>query len=180
MRYLGLFFVILCGLSLQANAAEYQVQKDESRIAFSGTHAGDEFNGVFEEWDADISFDADNLEASSVTVTIQTESAVTGNAMYDGTLPNADWFDIKNHPTAIFQSQEFLKIDEGFNVVGVLTIRNIAKPAIFDFTLEGENPMTMQASFPLNRLEYDIGKQSDPSADWVSEVIVIRIFMKAK
>jgi hypothetical protein len=40
--------------------------------------------------------------------------------------------------------------------------------------------MTMQASFPLNRLEYDIGKQSDPSADWVSEVIVIRIFMKAK
>jgi polyisoprenoid-binding protein YceI len=162
-----------------ASAAPYSIDYDNSHINFKGTHADEEFTGTFEDWTATINFNEDDLESSSVIVTFQTESAKTGNAMYDGTLPHGDWFDIKNHPEATFKSQSFSKADTGFHVTGILSIKDIEKKISFDFQLDDDNPTVMTASFPIHRLDFKIGAESDAAAAWVSEIIMIDLSITA-
>jgi polyisoprenoid-binding protein YceI len=177
MKYLFIIMALLMPLS--AHAKSYEVDYDQSSITFAATHAGDPFDGVFDEWSADIQFDKDNLEASNVTVTFNTASAKTGNAMYDGTLPTNDWFDVKNHPEATFQSASFTQNENDYSVTGDLTIKGITNPIMFNFTLEGDAPTTMTAQFLIDRLTYKIGERSDPKAEWVSQNIDIEINLVA-
>ncbi len=179
MRYYFIVFLFTLFLPITAVANSYSIDYDNSHISFTGTHADEEFTGKFEDWAATINFNEDDLENSTVTVTFQTESAKTGNAMYDGTLPHGDWFDIKNHPEATFKSQSFSKTDIGFQVTGILSIKDIAKEISFDFQLDGDNPTVMTASFPIHRLDFKIGAESDAAAAWVSEIIMIDIEVTA-
>lgn len=177
MRLILFFAIFLTPFHLMASP--YEIIKEVSKISFSGTHADMEFHGEFQSWVAKIIFDKDDLSTSSVTVTIYMDSAKTGNAMYDGTLPSADWFDIANHPMATFQSAEFLKTHNGYKVTGDLTIRDITNSITFDFSLSEENSTIMTAEFPINRMDFDIGQESDPSAEWVSEIISLSLDLQA-
>jgi len=178
------FIIFLFAISLPnlVLAAEYVVDKSQSKIEFSGTHAGNAFKGDFEIWDAVIRFDDKDLATSKIEVTIDTNSAKTGNAMYDGTLPTADWFDVKTHPKATFTSESITKnTDAGYIAKGTLTIRGKTSPVEFSFTLSdfAAQPVKTSFSLTLNRLAYDIGKMSDAKAEWVSENIAMNISLSA-
>lgn len=166
-----------------AEAAEYTVDTKASKIAFSGTHADTPFSGNFEEWTAVLSFDAGDLENSKFIATFNTASAKTGNAMYDGTLPQADWFDVKNHPQATFTTTAIAAKPDGsgYSATGDLTIRGVTKPVQFDFTLSdlAQSPVTAKATLTINRLDFDIGKKSDASAEWVSRDITLTLDITA-
>lgn len=176
MKLLTIFLIFI---SFPVLAAPYQVNYSDSKIGFSGTHAGNAFTGQFETWNADINFDENDFDSSSVSVTFNTASAKTGNTMYDGTLPAADWFDVQNHPEAKFQSTSFTKHDDGYSVTGDLTIRNITHSITFDFQLNDSTPTIMTATFPIDRLQFDIGKKSDGSAEWVGREIIINLNISA-
>jgi polyisoprenoid-binding protein YceI len=177
MKYL-LFVALLFSTSTMANT--YEFNPDKSQVTFTATHAGNEFQGEFSEWSADINFDENDLGQSSVMVIFNTASAKTGNAMYDGTLPTADWFDVKNHPQATFQSTSFEKTDGQYKVTGDLTIKDVTKEIAFDFTLKGDTPIHMHAAFPINRLDFNIGKSSDGDAEWVSQDIQINLHIETR
>lgn len=179
LKYISVF-IATAFLSVSALATPYEVDYAQSSLSFSGTHAGDAFEGEFEDWAAEIIFDENNLAESSLTATFATDSAKTGNNMYDGTLPQADWFDSRNHPEAVFQSTEITASnrEEGtYTVTGNLTIRGITQPVTFDFNLSDltNEPVTAQATLSVKRLDFGIGEKSDPTADWVSEDIQIDI-----
>ena len=176
IKYLFMAFLLM---PVVAVANPYQVDYEASQIQFSGTHAGNEFTGVFNDWDADINFNTQNTDKSFANVTLSVASAHTGNAMYDGTLPSADWFNVGNYPTASFKSTSFQKSNDGYNVIGELTIRDVTIPMTFNFKLNGENPIIMTANLPINRLKFNIGKDSDGNAEWVSEIINIDMTLHA-
>lgn len=165
-----------------AIANPYTVLHDQSTVSFFGKHAGNEFNGAFKDWSANIIFNPDDLKQSSVKVVFKTASAETGNPMYDGTLPTADWFDVESHPIAIFESDSFTKKDGKYTVDGDLTIKDITTPITFDFNLSDTDidPITMASEFQINRLDFNIGTQSDPNAEWVDKLITIKIALSAE
>lgn len=165
-----------------AVAATYLIDKAESAIGFSGTHAGDAFEGSFHVWDADIQFDPEALEASAITVTIDTSSAKTGNSMYDGTLPSKDWFNVKEYPSATFKSETITKADDGtYKAEGTLTLRDVSQPIAFTFPLDvTTSPVTTEFTLPLDRLAYGIGVASDPKAEWVSQEINVMVKVVAE
>jgi cytochrome b561 len=163
---------------LPSVASEYKIDATQSTLKFSGTHVGSTFNGIFKKWTGKIIFDANNLEASSLDVTIDTTTAETGNTLYDLTLPTDDWFAVKKHPVATFRSVYITKNSLGsYTVAGILTIRNIQKPIRFTFTLTPDDASSTTAkvmfNLPVDRLVFDIGKQSDASATWVGRTIDI-------
>lgn len=165
-------------LSFSAHAAEYTIDHTKSSIRFSGKHAGNNFTGTFDKWKAKIVFDPNNLAASHVEVTIDTSSAKTGNSMYDGTLPTADWFDVKTYPEASFVSETIKFInDNRYQVKGLLTLRGVPLSVDFVFTLnfapgkDGAGQATVTSSFILDRIAYGIGVKSDPKAEWVDRSI---------
>jgi polyisoprenoid-binding protein YceI len=161
-------------------AAGYEVDYAKSRLAFSGKHTGNDFTGAFEKWDALIAFDPDDLAASKIEVTVDTASAKTGNKLYDGTLPNDDWFDVKNHPQAKFISSGIAKNPDGsYTAKGMLTIRAVAQPISFDFALSDLAAPTVKFTLTLDRLAFTIGAKSDPKAEWVSREIMLDVMLVA-
>ena len=167
-----------------AFATPYAVDYNASSINFSGTHAGDPFHGKFARWQADIEFDAEQLHNSQIRVEIHTDSASTNNALYDGTLPTADWFSASTYPTAIFIATHFTKIDSNrFKAEGELSIKQHTHPVSFIFTLEPKkgDKDAVKADFQLSikRLDYNIGAASDPDASWVSNDITIDVAVRA-
>ena len=165
-----------------AAAEVYLVDRDTSIIEYEGTHDGNSFTGQFKNWRANILFDHDKLEDSSIFVEIDTASGETGNGFYDGTIKNKDWFDVKNYPNAQFTSKDIVKNEDGsFTANGSLTIKDITKPFSFNCTLSQPDETTVLAvsEFIIQRLDYAIGAKSDPDAKWVSNEITMRLTLNA-
>ncbi len=182
LSFIVSFICVLAAIT-PAAAATYVVDSAQSEVSFGGTHAGNPFTGRFETWTATIDFDAAAPQTSKLAATFDLVSAKTGNSMYDGTLPQADWFDIKNTPQANFTSTAVSTAgDNKFTVTGDLTLRGITKPVTFDFTLtEGADGLSeATATIPVDRLMFDIGRKSDAKAEWVSKNIDITLKIKAK
>lgn len=180
-----LFYSVSAALLLISGVAQakiYTVDYAASSVVFSGKHAGNDFKGTFEKWTAEIDFDPEALDKSHIKAVFDITSAKTGNAMYDGALPQVDWFDVKNHPQGIFEATAISKNDDGsYTAKGNLTLRDITHPAEFKFTLSdlAKNPVEAKASFTVDRLSYDIGKKSDGKAEWVSKDINLALDIKA-
>lgn len=164
-----------------ANAAPYKVDAGKSAIEFSGTYADKPFKGVFEKWDADINFDENALDGSKAVVTIDLTSARTGDKTYDTSLPKTDWLDSANTPTATFTTTAFRKTDKGFEADGLLNLRGVSAPVTLPFTLEktADGATKMTGSLTLKRLDYNIGKESDASAEWVGPDVTVTVTMTA-
>jgi len=165
-----------------AQASDYDIDYSQSTISFSGTHAGNVFEGQFENWQAQIHFDPENLESSKLIAVFNPASAKTGNKMYDGTLPQTDWFNAKQFPEARFASKAITRNNDAtYKAQGELEIRGIKQSISFNFTLSDlqSQPVFTKGEFEIDRLAFDIGKKSDPGAAWVSREILVTINITA-
>lgn len=168
-----------------AMAKQYNIDHSKSSIAFAGVHAATPFKGEFKRWNAMLDFDPENLTKSKFRVEIDTSSAVTGNKMYDGTLRGEDWFNVVETTEATFLTTEITsKQPNVYSVKGLLSIRNISKTVTFDFTVTPEmlesGKVTTAATTKVKRLDFDIGKTSDPKADWVEDDITLTLTIVTK
>nr|WP_136250203.1 YceI family protein [Ningiella ruwaisensis] len=166
MHYLR-FFALACLLCASTFVfSKSNIDNTQGIVGFAGEHAGMAFSGEFTRWNAKISLPP---EASpSIEAEFQLASARTGDAIYDETLPEGDWFDVKNHPVGKFTSSNIEAVDNGYLVEGTLRLRGKTLPVSFKLNENGER---LQSRFAIDRLEYGIGLDSDPEADWVSREI---------
>lgn len=168
---LGLVSIILY-LNVCMNVAQAQIKSSHQSgsVTFSGQHAGMNFKGKFERWQAILILPPQ--DNPSITATFYLNSAKTGDSIYDSTLPEFDWFDSKNHPQAKFVGTKIVTSETGYQVSGMLTLKGITTPVSF-ILKETNNKLT--ASFEINRLDFNIGRESDPDAEWVSKTIGLAI-----
>jgi len=181
LAYLSLLFY--CSVTVSAFAANYQVDLGRSQLTFTTQHAGNEVKASFTDWQAQIHFDASHLEQSRAVVTINMQAVNTGDKLYDGTLPQADWFAVNKFPQAIFKSRQFTPTSDGhYEVRGELTLRGITKPVLIRFTLKQgpEDSVIVTGTTELKRLDFQIGTNSDPQADWVSKTVTVTFSLYAK
>jgi polyisoprenoid-binding protein YceI len=162
----------LCLGILNAHA-ELKSNHQSGTMAFSGKHAGMNFEGKFKRWQSTIILPPQSNP--SITATFYMSSAKTGDSIYDSTLPEFDWFDIENHALGKFVSTKIQITGGGYQVSGDLTIKNITKSVNF-MLIDSDNKLT--ASFGINRLDYQIGLESDPYAEWVSKTISISLLIR--
>ncbi|MFT5814492.1 MAG: polyisoprenoid-binding protein YceI [Arenicella sp.] len=164
--------VYLCS-GIPSAHAELKSSHQSGTVAFSGQHAGMNFEGKFERWQATLILPPQSNP--NITATFYMSSAKTGDSIYDSTLPEFDWFDVENHALGKFVSTKITIIEAGYQVLGDLTIKNITKPVNFILT---DIDAKLTASFGINRLDYQIGLESDPDAEWVSKTISISMLIE--
>jgi len=174
MKFVSAFLACVLLSNAQLVLAQYTVSNDDASVEFGGEHAGMKFSGVFEKWNAEINLPdaADDNQNAYIKANFDVSSAKTGDLVYDETLPEGDWFDVKNHPKGVFESSSITETEQGFDVKGTLTLRG--KKLETSFTLK-KNDGRLTASFPIDRLAYGIGLDSDPEAEWVSQFIQMKI-----
>ena len=166
----------------QGAPSAWRVDTRSSAIGFGYTYEDESgatgFNGRFTNWRADIRFDPDNLDASSVVVTIQTASASTGVTAHDGALPGPEWFDAAAHPTATFRTTRIRARDGGYEARGDLTIRGETRSVDLPFrlTIDGDRA-AMTGSLTIDRRDFDVG--AGAADDLISRDITINVRVDA-
>jgi polyisoprenoid-binding protein YceI len=166
----------LC-MATPAQAADWVIDTPKSSIVFSGNHAGTNFAGRFQKWSGQIQFDPTKLPQAKAIILIDLASALTGNKMYDGTLPQNDWFDIKSGRQARFETSSIKAAANGSYIAqGTLNLRGVSVPITLPFTLmiTGKQAV-MQGQTSVKRMAFGIGKTSDAAGEWVSLDIPLKI-----
>jgi polyisoprenoid-binding protein YceI len=125
------------GVELPA-VGTYVIDESHTHVGFAVRHmAVSKVRGQFAKVDGTLVVGEDPL-ASSVQVTIGTDSVDTRDETRDNHVRTADFLDVENHPTITFNSTAVHPVDAGaWKVEGDLTIRGTTRPVVLDVTIEG-------------------------------------------
>jgi len=142
---------------------EYSVDKVHSSVVFKIKHGGiANFYGRFNELDGSFNIDRDNPSESTFTATIPIDSVDTNNGRRDGHLKAADFFNMRQYPTATFVSTGMSATDEAgvFELRGDLTLHGRKRAIVaelHDFgtgTFRGNDIAAFEARFSIKRTDF--------------------------
>ncbi|GAB7549461.1 YceI family protein [Cupriavidus sp. 8B] len=128
------------------NPIAWVLDPAHTHIGFSVRHLGlTSTPGVFKRFSAQLQFDDQRIDASSVSFEIDVASIDTALEVRDEHLRGADWFNTQAHPRAVFVSRAVRRREGAdFVIEGDLTLRGVTLPVAFDAALRGRavNPWT--------------------------------------
>lgn len=160
--------------------ANWAVDYEQSSIAFSGVHDGSRYEGVFDNWVADIQFDPANPEAGGAVVSVAMGSAQASQKLYTDSLKSAEWFNVTEFPTATARISEITRSGDDYTSTLTLDIKAGSVSVSFPFTLAFEGDIaTMSGQVVLSREALDLGMTSDPGADWVDDEVTVDVAVTA-
>ncbi|HEY7864533.1 MAG TPA: YceI family protein [Psychromonas sp.] len=148
-----------------ANAADYTIDGAHASINFKVSHLGYSFiQGRFNKFDGQFSYDEANVEASKITVNVDTSSLDSNHAERDKHIKSDDFINAGKFAEAKFVSQKVTKNADGsLAVSGNLTLHGITKPVTIDanFVGAGEDPWGgyragFQGTTRLQLVDFDI------------------------
>lgn len=121
--------------------------------------------GSFQISASTLNFDPANPAASSVEVTLDTNSVATGDEKRDAHLRSADFFDAEAYPTLSFKSTKVETADgKTGKVYGDLTMHGQTHPIIIDAEYLGEikdpwgnNRVAFSGTAKINREDWGLG-----------------------
>ncbi|MCG2841507.1 YceI family protein [Sandaracinobacter sp. RS1-74] len=168
-------------LAAPAAASQWAVVPAQSAIGFTAEWNGQKVEGRFPKFAADIRFDPAKPGEAKVDATIDLAAATTPDRTVNGSLPGADWFDVKKTPTARFQSTSITQVKPGqYLAKGTLTMRGVSVPVSLPFTLNitGDTAV-MQGQTVLDRRSFRIGQDSDAAGTWVGFKVPVKVNIRA-
>lgn len=178
---LAVIFFVAAGFTTVENGTldvtSWTIDKAHSNVNFEVTHFFTPVDGQFHDYNANINFDPNNLEESSVSVEIMVNSIDTDNQKRDGHLQSDDFFNAEKYPKMTFESSSISKTGENeFVAKGKLKIKDTTKDIELPFTLLGiqNHPMQentqlagIKSNFTIDRTEYGVGV-----GDWAATTVV--------
>ena len=180
-KLFSLFAVLIfAGFSLAFTglfSTQWNVDRSHSSVSFEIRHFFTKVPGTFEDFDATILFDPENLAESSIEATIQTASINTKHERRDGDLRGENFFETETYPTITFKSSSIEQTGENeFVAHGELTVKDVTKQFDMPFTLlgitdhpfrEGRQVAGISSNFTILRNDFGIGK-----GNWVTDAIL--------
>ena len=182
MKRLHTLFLLSAALLFSAAATQAQVpawniDKSHSSLDFEIRHFFSNVPGEFDDYEATVHFDPENLADSKLDVTIQVASVDTDNERRDGHLLTPDFFDAETYPAMTFKSDEIVSTgDNNYVAKGKLTIKDVTKDFEIPFTLLGmmDHPQRenvkiagFSSEFTIMRNEYGVG-----TGNYVSDAVI--------
>jgi len=171
-------------------AGSYDIDPMHTSVGFEVGHMGlSRIQGRFNKVSGKVEVDPQNLNKSSVHVTIQVNSVDTAVAPRDAHLRTADFFDVEKYPVITFKSTKIRKSNAGYIADGILTIKEISKPVSIRFKAYGPIEQSKGGAragiiaepLVINRLDYGVGSGDKlPNGDYaISNAITIRLSAEA-
>ena len=183
----------LLGLALAAFAATasaapvtYEIDATHTDVIAQWNHLG--FSNPtlhFGQVEGKIVYDAENVAASSVEVSLPLSGLNSHVARFDEHLRNTDFFDAAKFPAATFRSTSVEALaDNRLKVTGELTIKGTTRPVVLDVVLNKAAPhprnnkptIGFDATTTVLRSEFGLGR----GAPAVSDEVKIRITTEAQ
>jgi polyisoprenoid-binding protein YceI len=111
MRLSATAFMWIAALAVttitNASPQTYQLEKAHGDLVFAINHAGfSQKHGRFRDFDATLSYDSNEPQSSSVTVTVKADSLDTGFAVRDKEVKSPMFLDAEKYPEIHFTSSK--------------------------------------------------------------------------
>ncbi len=152
---------LLLLIAVPASAADWATQPG-STLGFTTAYQGENFDGRFGKFTAQIRFDPAKLSDSRFDVRIVLASADTQNSERDEALGGTDFFNTKKSPEARYVASKFRALGGNrYAADGVLTLRGISKPVSLDFTWTPGAKAVLAGQALVKRLDFAVG-----TGDW--------------
>lgn len=179
----------LLALSGVSHAEVWKVDPAHSSVGFTVRHlVVTKVNGLFTDFDGEITYDGKDLSKGAVTFTVQAKSISTDNQQRDDHLRGADFFAVDSFPTLTFKSTKIVPGQgDNFKMTGDLTIRGITKEVTFDCTANGTvsafggTRAGFSATATINRQDFKVSwsKALDGGGLVVSDEVKLNIEIEA-
>ena len=164
-----------------ADPVTYQLDPAHTNVVASWNHLGFS-NPVMHFGDAEgtLVYDAEDVGASSVTVTLPVAGLDGFTDAFNQHLLSAELFDAAKYPQITFASTRVEAAGEGkLKVTGDLTIKGVTREVVLDATLNGAGPHPMagreaigfDATATVKRSEFGLGY----AVPAVSDRLVLRV-----
>jgi polyisoprenoid-binding protein YceI len=161
----------------------WTLDASHSVVGFSVKHFFTPVKGQFDDYEAVVSFDPANPEASTVEVKIAVASVNTNNEKRDTHLQTADFFDAETYPYITFKSTSVRAAgDDQYLITGDLTIKDVTREVELPVTLLGVTELddemsamfggiqtvaSFQGGTTVNRNDFGVGTGS-----WAATLVV--------
>lgn len=119
-------------------ASDFEIDKTHSQVSFKVKHMMiSNVQGTFKAYDAEIEFDKNTMQFTSLSAEIETKSVDTGIEKRDNHLRSADFFDATKNPLITFEMTSYKGDKEEGKMDGNLTIRGVSKAVTLDVEIGG-------------------------------------------
>ena len=130
----------------------YTLDSDHATLLWKINHLGfSTYIGRFNDFDASLDFDPENIEASNLEVIINTASLDINNAEFAEELRGDKWFNVEQFPQATFKTTAFVEsIDEDTFVFQCdLTLLGVTAPVNLEINFHGGGRNFLTRSYTL-------------------------------
>lgn len=135
-----------------------EISAANATIQFVGSKDDGSHEGGFKEFSGWFHLPADGAESPQLAVLIETNSLWSDSDRLTGHLKNQDFFDVPNHPQALFVSTEIKPSDSDestHEVTGDLTLLDATESVTFPIQISGEGRLaTLAADFTFDRTKF--------------------------
>ena len=139
-----------------AQVPTYEVTPEESTIKF-GVDSSVSIKGVFEKWNARITFSSRDVRSAAIDIEIEAGSVNTGSLMKDNKLKSKDFFNVKESPLITFKSTKIVQTGPyTFDIEGNFTIRGVTKTEKLTLTSDSKGTPTgsLDGTMAFDRKDY--------------------------
>ena len=174
----GWLVAVLSATAPSHAATVWSTDAARSRLEFTATQAGGDFDGAFKRFAADIVFDSADFAHSRFRVEVDTASVDTGEKDRDAVLAGGDFFAIERWAKARFVADRFGSLGDGrYEAFGKLTIRDVTRDVRLPFTFRPSSDGThaeMAGGTTIRRIDYGVGQGEWQDTKWVGNEVRIR------
>jgi polyisoprenoid-binding protein YceI len=124
----------------ELRSGAYVLDSDHATLLWKINHLGfSTFIGRFNDFDASLDFDPDNIANSSLEVVINTAGLDINNEIFAEELLGSNWFDAETFPQAVYRSTSLVEtVDEDtFLFEGDLTLKGVTAPVQLEINFHG-------------------------------------------
>jgi len=157
------------------------VDHQKSSLTYKLDFSGVTQNGRAESWRAFVYFDPAQPDTAKAQVVINAASIRYDDSFISDSVGEEDGLDVATYPQILIMLDSFVPRQTDWLATGTITIRGITRPVSLPFTFtEQDNRAYVSGSAVIERLLFDIGKESDPDCGWLDNKIHIKVTLEAE
>jgi polyisoprenoid-binding protein YceI len=162
IKFSVLIYTVLFLTSMPSLFAQKSLIFQSAKVEYKIKNAGINTSGHFDKVAADVIFDANNLDKSKISATVQVSSLNSGIGLRDKHLKGDGYFDAEKYPVIFLVATKITKTDSGYLGTFNLTIKAVTQSIQLPFTVTSNgNTLDFQTTeFSVERLTYGVGKSS--------------------
>jgi len=168
--------ILLLVVTFSAEATEWHMSVDNSRLEFFITYSGLETPGYFRQFATELQFDPVTPADGQLVVTVVILSADMDSADINAEIVGPEWFDVAQYADAQFVSDSIVKIgDRRFIATGRLQLKGIEQLVEVPFTWsQADGQAQLRGELILQRGIFGIGSGEWATSDIIGQNVRVR------